>query len=69
VGAQPAEPAYSDAGRDTVLTRLATAIQRALAPGSEPSAACKEDGRDWCAGELDGASLDDTWKAFTVWGP
>jgi hypothetical protein len=61
----PAEPHYSDAGRDTVLNRLATAIDDALP--EDPSAACDAEGQDWCAGELEGASLDDTWKAFATW--
>jgi hypothetical protein len=63
----PAEPTYSEAGRDTVLNRLASAIQGALAPDGEPSDACDEDGQDWCAGDVEGASLDERWKAFATW--
>jgi hypothetical protein len=63
----PAEPRYSDAGRDTVSNRLATAIQDALTSG-DPSAACEAEGKDWCTSDLEGASLDETWKAFATWG-
>jgi hypothetical protein len=62
----PLEPTYSDAGRDTVLNRLAAAIRDAL--NGEPLDACQsEDGEDWCAGELDGAEFDETWKRFSSW--
>lgn len=63
----PLEPSYSDAGRDTVVNRLATAIQSALAPDGEPSAACGAEGQDWCAGDVEGASFDETWKSFSSW--
>jgi hypothetical protein len=61
----PLEPSYSDAGRDTVLNRLAAAIRDAL--DGEPIDACQEGDEDWCAGELDDAELDETWKKFASW--
>jgi hypothetical protein len=64
----PAEPSYSDAGRDTVLNRLATALHDAAPPGSQPIRACgSEGGQDWCAGVVEGAALDDAWKMFATW--
>jgi hypothetical protein len=60
----PAEPSYSDAGRDTVLNRLAAAIRDSA---GDPAAACRPDGEDWCAGVVEGAALDERWKAFATW--
>jgi hypothetical protein len=60
----PAEPSYSDAGRDTVLNRLAAAIRDSA---SDSAAACEAEGRDWCDGAVAGAALDERWKAFATW--
>jgi hypothetical protein len=61
-----AEPSYTEAGRDAVLERLTIAV-RDSATGAARDA-CGSDGQnEWCNGDVDGASANDVWKAFSAW--
>jgi hypothetical protein len=63
------EPGYSRKGRDMVLTRLASAIRAAYEEEpDEQIGACGTPGEDdLCAADVEGASLNDAWKAFASW--
>ena len=61
-----AEPSYTDEGRDAVLERLAAAVHDS-ASGS-PLDACGSGGQnEWCNGDVDGASMNEVWMAFSAW--
>jgi hypothetical protein len=64
-----AEPSYTDAGRDTVLARLASAIRAAYEEErDEEMGACGRPGQDdLCAADVEGAFLNDAWKTFASW--
>ena len=50
-----------------ILDRAAAAIRDSGVPATDPgAAACAP---DWCSTTLEGASLTDTWQAFTSWSP
>jgi hypothetical protein len=65
----PAEPSYTDAGRDTVVARLASAIRAAYEeePDEEMGACGRPDENDLCAADVEGAVLNDAWKTFASW--
>jgi hypothetical protein len=65
----PAEPSYTEQGRDTVVTRLAHAIHDAYenGVGTDGSACGPPDENMWCTGDVEGASLNDAWKMFSSW--
>jgi hypothetical protein len=65
----PAEPSYSDSGRDMILKRLASAIRAAYEdePDEEVSACGPPGEDDLCAADVEGASLNDAWKTFASW--
>ena len=54
-----------------VLDRLAAAIRDSAATTADPGVgACGANGQNtWCAGDLDGATLTDNWRAFRAWSP
>ena len=55
-----------------VVDRLAAAIRDSATdtPADPGSRACGADGRyTWCAGDLDGATLTGSWRAFRAWSP
>jgi hypothetical protein len=55
-----------------VLDRLATAIRDSATetPADPGVRACGPSGRNlWCAGDLDGARLTPSWRAFRAWSP
>jgi hypothetical protein len=62
-------PAYTPLGRDLVRKRLAIAIQQASDRGTNSQmGACGLPGEHvWCAGEVDGAALNDAWATFRFW--
>lgn len=62
----PAEPRYSEDGRNMILTRLASAIRAASEEGTN-SVCGPPDENASCTGEVEGASLNDAWKIFTSW--
>jgi hypothetical protein len=63
------DPHYSPEGRNMILTRLASAIHEAYDKGANSQmGACGPPGEHvWCAGEAEGAYLNDAWKMFAVW--
>src|SRR6266498_187193 len=63
----PAEPSYTEDGRDLVLQRLASAVADSLGDGDAASRACGADGDASCLGDVEGAVANDVWKAFTSW--
>jgi hypothetical protein len=63
----PAEPRYSEKGRDFVLGRLARAIHAAYREGAvSETSVCGSSGEQ-CTGDVEGASLNDAWKIFASW--
>jgi hypothetical protein len=64
-----AEPAYTESGRDIILTRLASAIRAAYEDEpDEEMGACETAGEDdLCAADVEGASFNDAWKIFASW--
>ena len=54
-----------------MLDRLAAAIRDSAATTADPGVgACGANGQNtWCAGDLDGATLTDNWRAFRAWSP
>ena len=62
-------PGYDVDGRNLLRTRLASAISESTDRGTNsPRDACGPPGDHvWCEGEVDGAELNDVWKAFAVW--
>jgi hypothetical protein len=64
-----AEPSYSEEGRDMILARLATAIRAAYEdePDSQIGACGPSGEDDLCAGDVEGAFLNDAWKTFASW--
>lgn len=56
-------------GRNMIRARLASAIHEAPEEGGNSQmGACGPPGEhDWCAGEVEGASLADAWKIFAGW--
>jgi len=63
----PAEPRYSEEGRDFVLKRLASAIRDAYDEGTvSKMSPCGPSGEK-CRGDVDGAALNEAWKAFASW--
>jgi hypothetical protein len=56
-----AEPSYSNSGRDLILERLATALRVAYEKSEDPC------GDEPCSADVDGASFNDAWKAFSSW--
>jgi hypothetical protein len=62
----PAEPSYTAEGRDAVLGRLAAAVRDSTSGSA--GAACGSDGNnEWCNGDVEGARMNDVWKAFSAW--
>jgi hypothetical protein len=63
-------PAYSPDGSRAILTRLASAIHEASEEGTNSQmGACGPPGEHvWCAGEVEGAFLNEAWKIFGFWG-
>ena len=55
----------------SVLDRLATAIRDSATetPADPGVRACGPSQSTWCAGDLDGARLPVTWRAFRTWSP
>jgi hypothetical protein len=66
---QEVVPGYTPEGRDLLRRRLASAIRESSDQGTNsPTHACGPPGDNvWCEGEVEGAALNDAWKAFTVW--
>lgn len=62
-------PGYTEGGRDMIRTRLASAIHEAYEQGGNSQmGACGPPGEHvWCAGEIEGAILNDAWKIFSSW--
>jgi hypothetical protein len=62
-------PGYSEAGRNLIRTRLASAIHEAYEEGGHSQmGACGPPGEHvWCAGEVEKALLNDAWKIFSSW--
>jgi hypothetical protein len=60
---------YSEAGRNLIRSRLASAIHEAYEEGGHSQmGACGPPGEHiWCEGEVDGAFLNDAWKIFSSW--
>jgi hypothetical protein len=56
-----------------ILDRLAAAIHdsaQPVAPGDPGFGACGPAGQNlWCNGQIAGATFNDAWRAFQVWGP
>jgi hypothetical protein len=63
----PAEPTYTEAGRDMVLQRLASAVADSVGDEDAASRACGADGAGSCSGDVEDAFANDVWKAFTSW--
>jgi hypothetical protein len=63
-------PGTTNADRDLILTRLATAIREASDEGTNSQmGACIDplDEHNWCTGQVDGAALNEAWEAFALW--
>jgi hypothetical protein len=64
----PADPHYSENGRDIVLTRLASALHAMAGQKNSQMGPCGPSGKNvWCNGEVEGAFLNDAWKIFASW--
>jgi hypothetical protein len=62
-------PGYSEAGRNMIRKRLASAIHESYEEGGHSQmGACGPPGEHvWCQGEVDEAELNDAWKIFAFW--
>jgi hypothetical protein len=62
-------PGYSEAGRNMIRTRLASAIHESSEEGTNSQmGACGPPGEHvWCEGDVDLAQLNDAWKVFASW--
>ena len=56
---------YTEAGRDQIATRLASAIRDSLA--ASPKDACGVPERIWCEGEAPQAEFETAWRTFDSW--
>jgi hypothetical protein len=64
----PADPGYSEDGRDMILTRLASALHAMAGQRNSQAGPCGRPGENlWCNGEVEGAFLNDAWKIFASW--
>jgi hypothetical protein len=62
-------PGYSEDGRNMIRSRLASAIHEAYEEGGNSQmGACGPPGDHvWCAGQVEGAFLNDAWGIFSSW--
>ena len=60
------ETGYTEAGRNAVLERLAAAVGDSATGDARD--ACGSGGQNaWCNGDVDGASANSVWTAFSAW--
>jgi hypothetical protein len=62
----PAEPSYTEDGRNLVLQRLASAVADSVGNG-DAARACGADDDASCSGDVEGAFANNVWKAFASW--
>jgi hypothetical protein len=58
-------PGYTEAGRNQIAARLASAIRDSLV--ASPKDACGVPERIWCEGEVPQAEFDTAWRTFDSW--